>query len=32
MNSGMNRLGSRLDQYRAAYERLRAIPAVSSIT
>ncbi len=32
MNSGMNRLGFTPDQYRAAYDRLRAIPAVHSIT
>lgn len=32
MNSGMNRLGFRPDAYRAAYARLRAIPAVRHIT
>ncbi|HEX7634487.1 MAG TPA: alanine racemase [Noviherbaspirillum sp.] len=31
MNSGMNRLGFTPDTYRAAYERLRAIPAVRNI-
>ncbi|WP_151636423.1 alanine racemase [Noviherbaspirillum aerium] len=32
MNSGMNRLGFQPDQYRDAYQRLQAIPAVRSIT
>ncbi len=32
MNSGMNRLGFKPDAYRAAYQRLRAIPAVRKIT
>ncbi|HEU4852450.1 MAG TPA: alanine racemase [Telluria sp.] len=32
MNTGMNRLGFKPRDYRAAYERLRAIPAVRSIT
>ena len=32
MNSGMNRLGFTPQNYRAAYERLRAIPAVSDIS
>ena len=32
MNTGMNRLGFKPDAYRAAYERLRAIPAVGNIT
>ncbi len=31
MNSGMNRLGFQPNAYRAAYERLRAIPAVRNI-
>ncbi|MFC5473655.1 alanine racemase [Paraherbaspirillum soli] len=32
MNSGMNRLGFKPDAYRAAYARLRAIPAVRNIS
>lgn len=32
MNSGMNRLGFRPDQFGAAYRRLRKIPAVRQIT
>jgi alanine racemase len=32
MNSGMNRLGFKPEAYRAAYERLRALPCVGSIT
>lgn len=32
MNSGMNRLGFTPQHYRAAYERLRAIPAVRDIS
>ncbi|MDY7578654.1 alanine racemase [Herbaspirillum sp. RTI4] len=32
MNSGMNRLGFRPDQYRAAYERVRRLSAVQNIT
>lgn len=32
MNSGMNRLGFKSEAYRAAYQRLRAIPAVRKIT
>ncbi|KAF1041765.1 MAG: Alanine racemase, catabolic [Herbaspirillum frisingense] len=32
MNSGMNRLGFKPDAYRAAYERLKKIPAIRSIT
>lgn len=32
MNSGMNRLGFRPDEFRAAYLMLQAIPAVRSIT
>ncbi|MEO6919259.1 MAG: alanine racemase [Collimonas sp.] len=32
MNSGMNRLGFKAEAYRAAYQRLRAIPAVRKIT
>lgn len=32
MNSGMNRLGFKPDEFRAAYLRLQAIPAVRSIT
>ncbi|MFD2365745.1 alanine racemase [Pseudoduganella sp. GCM10020061] len=32
MNTGMNRLGFKPRDYRAAYERLRAIPAVRDIT
>jgi alanine racemase len=32
MNTGMNRLGFKPRAYRAAYERLRAIPAVGSIS
>lgn len=32
MNSGMNRLGFMPEAYRAAYARLRTIPAVGSIT
>jgi alanine racemase len=32
MNSGMNRLGFKPDAYRAAYETLRAMPQVGSIT
>ncbi|PFH12081.1 alanine racemase [Collimonas sp. PA-H2] len=32
MNSGMNRLGFKSEPYRAAYQRLRAIPAVRKIT
>ncbi|HEY5798704.1 MAG TPA: alanine racemase [Burkholderiaceae bacterium] len=32
MNSGMNRLGFMPAQFRAAYERLRAIPGVASVT
>src|SRR5450830_1646396 len=32
MNSGMNRLGFKPDTYRAAYQRLRSIPAVRKIT
>ncbi|TFW21559.1 alanine racemase [Massilia arenosa] len=31
MNTGMNRLGFKPETYRAAYERLRAIPAVRNI-
>jgi alanine racemase len=31
MNTGMNRLGFKANAWRAAYERLRAIPAVRSI-
>jgi alanine racemase len=32
MNSGMNRLGFRPEAYRQAYERLKSLPAVRSIT
>ena len=32
MNTGMNRVGFRPDQYSAAYERLRALPNVGEIT
>ena len=32
MNTGMNRLGFNPEDYRAAYERLRAIPGVRNIT
>jgi alanine racemase len=32
MNTGMNRLGFRLDEYAAAYQRLRAIPGIRNIT
>lgn len=32
MNTGMNRLGFRPDDYRAAWKRLRAIPGVRNIT
>lgn len=32
MNSGMNRLGFKPDAFHAAYERLRALPAVGKIT
>lgn len=32
MNSGMNRLGFKPDAFRAAYDRLRALPAVGKIT
>ncbi|MCA1856454.1 alanine racemase [Massilia oculi] len=32
MNTGMNRLGFRPDEYAAAYQRLRAIPGVRNIT
>ncbi|MGZ8290620.1 MAG: alanine racemase [Telluria sp.] len=32
MNTGMNRLGFRPEQFQAAYQRLRAIPAVREIT
>jgi alanine racemase len=32
MNTGMNRLGFRPDEYAAAYKRLRAIPDVRNIT
>ena len=32
MNTGMNRLGLRPDEYAAAYKRLRAIPDVRNIT
>jgi alanine racemase len=32
MNSGMNRLGFKPDAYRAAYEQLKAMPSVRSIT
>jgi alanine racemase len=32
MNTGMNRLGFRPDEYAAAYQRLRAIPDVRNIT
>ncbi|WP_211441565.1 alanine racemase [Collimonas humicola] len=32
MNSGMNRLGFKSELYRAAYQRLRAIPIVRKIT
>ncbi|RJG16319.1 alanine racemase [Massilia cavernae] len=32
MNTGMNRLGFRPDQFQAAWRRLRAIPAVREIT
>ncbi|HBI68050.1 MAG TPA: alanine racemase [Massilia sp.] len=32
MNTGMNRLGFRPDEYAAAYKRLRAIPGVRNIT
>jgi alanine racemase len=32
MNSGMNRLGFRPETYRQAYEQLRSLPAVRSIT
>lgn len=32
MNSGMNRLGFKSEVYRAAYQRLRAIPAIRKIT
>ncbi|MDP5007428.1 MAG: alanine racemase, partial [Glaciimonas sp.] len=31
MNSGMNRLGFKPEVYRAAYERLRALPAIGKI-
>jgi alanine racemase len=32
MNTGMNRLGFRPDEYAAAYKRLRAIPGIRDIT
>jgi alanine racemase len=32
MNTGMNRLGFRPDEYPAAYKRLRAIPGIRNIT
>jgi alanine racemase len=32
MNTGMNRLGFRPDEYAAAYKRLRAIPGIRNIT
>jgi len=32
MNTGMNRLGFRPDEYAAAYNRLRAIPGIRNIT
>jgi alanine racemase len=32
MNTGMNRLGFRPDEYSAAYKRLRAIPGIRNIT
>jgi len=32
MNTGMNRLGFRPDEFRAAYARLRAIPGIRNIT
>jgi alanine racemase len=32
MNTGMNRLGFRPDEYAAAYQRLRAIPGIRNIT
>ncbi|WP_442782568.1 alanine racemase [Collimonas fungivorans] len=32
MNSGMNRLGFKPEAYRAAYQRLQAVPAVRKIT
>jgi alanine racemase len=32
MNTGMNRLGFRPDEYAAAYRRLRAIPGIRNIT
>ena len=32
MNTGMNRLGFRPDEYAAAYQRLRAIPGIRHIT
>jgi alanine racemase len=32
MNTGMNRLGFKPDQYAAAYARLRAIPGIGNIT
>jgi alanine racemase len=32
MNTGMNRLGFRPDEYAAAYQRLRAIPGIGHIT
>ncbi|WP_296944780.1 alanine racemase [uncultured Massilia sp.] len=32
MNTGMNRLGFRPEEFRAAYQRLRAIPGIRNIT
>jgi alanine racemase len=32
MNTGMNRLGFRPDEYAAAYKRLRAVPGIRNIT
>ena len=32
MNTGMNRLGFRPEDFRAAYARLRAIPGIRNIT
>lgn len=32
MNTGMNRLGFKPNQYRAAYDRLKALPSVQSIS